>query len=309
MDRIDKYVITVDPNFSDGSLDINIDITWTVLDSSTEGPLEWVKIGVPNYHVENIKKNTSNIKDAYYYSDSGSFIRIDFNGSYQEGEKINFSFSFNQSYMYHINNDEIYYDYMPGYFNDILVDECILKWNIKNVKEINNEGFIIEGDYYTYSSPLKYGQTIDINLSYDKNSFLNIDPNKTYTDSSDPYFWVKITFFVFVPAALVLLILIIRYIKRDPYRTSRGFYGPSVYRPYPISRIGRRGGVSKNGTPINPPSSHGGRGGGGGCACACACAGGGRAGCSMKDYYHTNLKSNDVIRALAKGEDNESSNI
>ncbi|MCR5238138.1 MAG: hypothetical protein K6E34_13155, partial [Lachnospiraceae bacterium] len=26
------------------------------------------------------------------------------------------------------------------------------------------------------------------------------------------------------------------------------------------------------------------------CACACACAGGGRAGCSTKDFYNTNLK-------------------
>lgn len=32
------------------------------------------------------------------------------------------------------------------------------------------------------------------------------------------------------------------------------------------------------------------------CACACACAGGGRAGCTMKDFYNTNLK----LRALAK---------
>ena len=32
------------------------------------------------------------------------------------------------------------------------------------------------------------------------------------------------------------------------------------------------------------------------CACACACAGGGRAGCTMKDFYNTNLK----LTALAK---------
>lgn len=48
--------------------------------------------------------------------------------------------------------------------------------------------------------------------------------------------------------------------------------------------------------PTPPPSS---RSGGGrscacashcACACACACAGGGRAGCSTKDFYNTNLK-------------------
>ncbi|MCR5831689.1 MAG: zinc ribbon domain-containing protein [Lachnospiraceae bacterium] len=32
------------------------------------------------------------------------------------------------------------------------------------------------------------------------------------------------------------------------------------------------------------------------CACACACAGGGRAGCTMKDFYNTDLK----LKALAK---------
>ena len=34
----------------------------------------------------------------------------------------------------------------------------------------------------------------------------------------------------------------------------------------------------------------GGGGGGCACACACACAGSGRAGCSQKDFYRTNLK-------------------
>ena len=38
------------------------------------------------------------------------------------------------------------------------------------------------------------------------------------------------------------------------------------------------------------------------CACACACAGGGRAGCTMKDFYNTNLK----LTALAKATGNKS---
>ena len=57
---------------------------------------------------------------------------------------------------------------------------------------------------------------------------------------------------------------------------------------------------------MNPPvniSTGGGHSSGGGgcaCACACACAGGGRAGCSMKDFYHTNLKSEKVIKTIEK---------
>jgi len=34
------------------------------------------------------------------------------------------------------------------------------------------------------------------------------------------------------------------------------------------------------------------------CACACACAGGGRAGCSNKDFYNTKLKMKHIVKAV-----------
>ncbi len=39
------------------------------------------------------------------------------------------------------------------------------------------------------------------------------------------------------------------------------------------------------------------------CACACACAGGGRAGCTTKDFYNTNLKLSALAKALKIKED------
>jgi hypothetical protein len=36
------------------------------------------------------------------------------------------------------------------------------------------------------------------------------------------------------------------------------------------------------------------------CACACACAGGGRAGCSLKDFYGTNLQTKDLKQVIDK---------
>ncbi|MBO4290906.1 MAG: hypothetical protein J5898_03245, partial [Lachnospiraceae bacterium] len=36
------------------------------------------------------------------------------------------------------------------------------------------------------------------------------------------------------------------------------------------------------------------------CACACACAGGGRAGCTTKDFYHTNLKLEQIRKRVIK---------
>ena len=60
LDQIEKYYITVDPR-DDGSLDMTYYISWKVLDSTSEGPLEWVKIGVPNSNIDGIKTTTKNI--------------------------------------------------------------------------------------------------------------------------------------------------------------------------------------------------------------------------------------------------------
>lgn len=314
LDRIEKYYITVDPNFDDGSLNIKIDIRWKVLDSSSEGPLTWVKIGVPNYHVEDIKSLTNNIKKIKYMSDDGSFIRIDFDHKYYAGDVLDFSFSFNQSYMYFIDaNDIITYDYCPGYFTNIYVDNCRLRWNAMNVKKIFDSSlkYNLENGYYVYESSLSYGKTINMHLSYDKSVFKTIDPDKTYTDESEKYPWLipLIVFSVFV--GIIIIASLISHFTRDQYKANRGFYGHHSYsffwfgHRYRSYRYRSTGGVSKLGSPINPPSNVGsGRGyhGGGGCACACACAcaGGGRAGCSMKDFYHTNIKSKDLKNVLNK---------
>ena len=61
LDVINNYEITVNPR-KDGTLDMLFNIKWTVLDSKTEGPLEWIKIGIPNRYVDEIVGISSNIK-------------------------------------------------------------------------------------------------------------------------------------------------------------------------------------------------------------------------------------------------------
>ena len=313
LDRINNYIIEVNPNMKDGSLDIRIEIDWTVLDSKSEGPLEWVKIGAPNYHVENIEAHTSNIKKIKYYSDNGSFIRIDFNNKYYQGEKVHFEFSFNQSYMYFISDDLIYYDYNPGYFPETLVDNCILKWNNKNVKRNNsskeNVNYYEENGYDVYESRLGYNEYISVNYTYDKSSFETIDSEKAYTNEYDKYPWLLPLLFISGVVLFILFVYFVDRVSKDPYQTDRGFYMPSNwyywyhfrryrYRPYT--------GVSKEGKRYLPPKSvngggfSGGHSGGCACACACACAGGGRAGCSFKDFYHTNIKTKDLEKTINK---------
>ena len=72
LDQINEYNITIDPR-NNGSLDIFYNIKWQVLDSDTEGPLEWVKVGIPNSSVDSIKAKSSNIKSAKYYKDNGVY--------------------------------------------------------------------------------------------------------------------------------------------------------------------------------------------------------------------------------------------
>ena len=71
LDYIETYQITVDPNI-DGTLNMQYKIVWNVLNDQKEGPLEWVKIGVVNSFVKDLKPLTSNIKKLEYSSDDGA---------------------------------------------------------------------------------------------------------------------------------------------------------------------------------------------------------------------------------------------
>ena len=313
LDYIELYEIKVTPKAEDGSLDIEYHIIWEVLDSSSDGPLEWIKVGIPNYHAKDIVGLSDGIRKIKYYADGGSYIRIDFKKSHYEGEKIDIKFKYNQSYMYHLNEEYVVYDYNPGWFEEIKVGTCNLYWAIDGVDQIadgitNGVTFSEEDGYYKLSKPLNYGETIKMRLRYQNNYFSVLDPKKEYTDN----YTKPITILLTIAAiATVIAICIGLYYyqksKQDPYMNERGFC-TGYYHWYLFNRPHRYYGKtvnSKGARIVNPSSSggsHGGFSGGGGCACACACAcaGGGRAGCSKKDFYNTNLKSEIVLKELDK---------
>ena len=91
LDRILEYEITVDVN-DDGTLHMIYNIEWKVLDSDSEGPLEWVKVGIPNKNYVSIKGLSDNIKKCKYFSESGSYVRVDFKKKYYRNEVVKFSF-------------------------------------------------------------------------------------------------------------------------------------------------------------------------------------------------------------------------
>lgn len=288
LDKIEKYEITINPN-SDGTLDMQIYLKWRVLNSTSEGPLEWIKIGIPNKYVSNIKAQTSNIDAIYYYSDNGSYLRIDLDRKYHANEVLDICFTFTQSRMYFLHNDECYYDYKPGWFNDIPVDKAIVKWNAEGVLDTNES--TLKNGYYVWEDSLNPGETLTIDVKYKKDHFRVLNPDLQYSDAYmtvEDIIAIVIVIVIFVIVITVLIISIIS--QQDPYMRERGFVGRGYY--YHPHYYFRRGYYS-SGKRIEKPvvvNSSGFKGGSGGgsscaCACACACAGGGRAGCSMKDFY------------------------
>ena len=290
IDQIENYEITIDTN-RDGTLKMEFYVRWKVINDTIEGPLEWIKIGIPNKFVSNIKGLTSNIYDIYYYSDLGSYIRIDLDRPYKAGEVLDIRFSLIQSRMYFLDGSKCHYNYKPGWFDEIYVAKAVVKWNADGIINANCKN-IIDG-YYVYETALNPKQTINVNMTYENDYFRVLNPDLQYSDAYmtfKDYLAIGIVIAVFVAAIVVVIISVIK--QYDPYMNERGFVGRGYY--YNTHRYRGRGYYSSGSRISNPnvSSSSGFRGGGGSsCACACACAGGGRAGCSMKDFYkHPNLE-------------------
>lgn len=270
LDEIQDYEIKVDLR-EDGTLDMVYHIEWKVLDSTSEGPLEWVKIGVPNRKIDEIRALSDTINSIRLYESGGTYIRVDFDREYVANEVINFDFSFHQSYMYTINGSKCTYSFTPGWFEDIRVKNLTIKWN-SNKQIYNNSNSKKNGEYLVWNTSLEKGKKITAKIEYNINAF-NFDENKQvknakiFSNSISSSFMILITLIIVISIILALL-------TPSSYYVGRG-YGISSYHHH---HHGPRGGCA---CASSCASS---------CACACACAGGGRAGCSKKDFYGTNLR-------------------
>ncbi len=283
LDRINEYTITVDPR-TNGTLDMNYHLEWEVLDSESEGPLEWIKIGIPNANVSGITAISNNIKKISYYQDKGDYIRIDFNQSYEQGSVIDIDFKFNQAYMYTLSSGYCNYKFIPGWFPDIYVKNLTIKWNADDVSTYSPKAKVSRG-YYVWSTSLSKGRTYTVDISYPEGTFKTVKnmqaSDATITSSSSSLSTFPITAILyFIPIILVFLISII---SGGGYSSRRG-WGYSSYNRWDDDDDDWRDSSS------SCVSS---------CACACACAGGGRAGCSKKDLYGTNIRTKKLNEILS----------
>jgi hypothetical protein len=302
IDEIQRYEISISPR-DDGTLDMKFLVEWKVLDEDEDGDgLTWVKIGIPNMHADEITALTDNITDASYYTDSGAYVRVDLDREYMAGETVLFSFSIHQSYMYRLKDGTVEYTYTPGWFEDIAVKSITVYWNSRSV--LDSDAPEQESGRLVWSGSLEPDERFPVKVTYDRNVFPGLDPEATYTEryiSTAKVILIIALVALFV--GIVVAAAVVAERSSDPYMAYRGFTGAQTHvyvggmSPMLYPGVGRRGVVFGGGS----GGSGGGHSGGGcACACACACAGGGRAGCSRKDFYGTKLRAASVREALLR---------
>ena len=377
LDEILNYTITAEVN-PDATVTLTYHIEWKVLDSSSEGPLEWVTVGIPNSHYSDLTALSSAIKRISYTSDSGSSVRIDLDRAYYAGEVAVMEFSLVQDYMYQVNElteGETVYHFTPGWFDSLNVGKLVLRWNGNRALGQAPACTMDSEGYYVWTDSLSHGQMLSVTVTYPSDAFA-FDETKTlgdgasggdydYYDYDDDDDGNGILGFIFLVVIIVIVVSVIKsrrgYSKTSnlsggtkvtrtkviyypecqgcgaprpedasncPYcgrsfikseevikaedipkeerelrtKTTSGLYRyhsqPDTYiRVRSVPMVVHTGSGSR---------SSGSRGGGShrscasshscacasscACACACACAGGGRAGCTVKDFYNTDLK-------------------
>lgn len=294
LDVINNYVIRVKPN-DDATLNMNYHIEWEVLNSTSEGPLTYVRIGVPNRFISDLKSPNYNVKEIKYSSEDGAFVEVYFTRNYYAGEKVNIDFSFKQDRIFTLSeNKYIEYRFIPGWFDDIKVNNLEVYWDSDGIIYSNSDS--TQSETLLWKTSLFYGASINVDVRYNKEHFPNANYKKQYSDSTTPPMEIiKPLIFIALFIGAIVFIIIYSYTREGGgYYANRGFYGRG-FRGLHNNWFIYHQGVDSDGKKIdNSPyiqnssgGGHGGIHGGGGCACACACAcaGGGRAGCARKDFY------------------------
>ncbi|MBO4679429.1 MAG: hypothetical protein J5626_07145 [Lachnospiraceae bacterium] len=186
LDEILNYEITVDVN-EDATLTMHYHIDWKVLDSDSEGPLTWVKVGIPNSHYTLCYATSDTIKTIKPMSSGGEYVvRIDLDKKYYKDEVASFDFEIVQDYMYEMNvltEGETVYYFVPGWFDGIAVDKIIVKWNAD--KSIgNSHGATLENGYLVWTDSLSAGEKLEeISVTYPSDAF-TFDESKFADDGS-----------------------------------------------------------------------------------------------------------------------------
>lgn len=379
LDEILDYEVTISVN-PDATLEMRYHIKWKVLDSDSEGPLTWAKIGIPNSNNILFYPVSDNIYETKLLPENnGAYAGVYFNQKYYAGDVCDFEFHLTQDYMYEMNilkEGETVYYFIPGWFDDIAVDNLTVKWNSDKVLS-HSHGATQEGDFLVWNTSLAPGGKMEeISVTYNTSDFaFSEEKTRDFADNSggdDSFYYedkrddAEVGETIFGLAGLAFIVfMFVKFAKLLTYSSKSGFKSAGTEKRRVVKRTlikyyptcpgcgavrpensekceycGRsfieseevieeneikdpqkynNEGVYHYGdspntyvrvhvTHVSVPSprpscahsscahsscacAHSCA-----CACACACAGGGRAGCSTKDFYNTNLKLSQLLR-------------
>lgn len=342
LDQIDTYDVTVTLR-GDGSADLVYDIRWTVLDSSSEGPLEWAKVGVPNQNIDELTPLSDTIRRISPYDEGGSYVRLDLNRSYYEGETVRLQFSLHATHLYEVADDgSVNYEFTPGWFDAAETGALSLTWLAGTDAGKYSVSYRGTGGSEPYAAAIPGGALVTwkglaadarvtLKADYPDQSAFSaapLDPElgRGNAAASGSGFDAGDALLVLLFTALVIWLLCRRFSgdywlggfggwfwPHHHHHHGPGPGGPGAPGGGSGGGFGGFGGGASRGAGAGRRSSGSSHSGGCvcacacvSCACACACAGGGRAGCSAKEFRGgAAIDTKAVLTALARAAEQE----
>ena len=227
-DEIKDFTVTVDVR-EDASLQMTYHIDWEVLDDSI-GQLEWIDLGVPNSHHENITPLSGTID---HIEDNGSKLAIYLDRGYGEGETVSLDFSMDQDNMYQIDKyteGETVYSFTPAWFDSMDVDQLTIRWN--GDKAISWQPDCLQEDgYLVFNGYLPAGEKYTMSVTYPNEAFgFSVDRQAGSGDSDSEdatsdagYVFLGLAFFALMVGVPVYMVY--RFIRWIIDGLSFGFTG------------------------------------------------------------------------------------
>lgn len=238
---------------------------------------------------------------------------------------VHFAFSVHQSHLFTRNDDgTANFTFTPGWFDDLSVGNMQIRW--KNGEGFLADNTGVDGDYLTWDfGPLTHGQAAKVHVTvpitysegYAADAAMTAeDYGAAGADFDDVASGIFTVIFILAFFGICFCVIASRSptwgggfgVGIDPadwFWYTNGIHTIRRARTAPPPPGYRRTDPPKNFQPGGGTSRGGGvgrRSGGdndhhftcacacaSSCACACACAGGGRAGCSVKDFYTVKL--------------------
>jgi len=213
-DVLEDFAITVDVQ-EDASLKMTYHITWKVLDDSI-GKLEWIDLGVPNRHHEDITPLSGTID---HIEDNGNKLAIYLDRSYGEGETVSLDFSMTQDHMYQIDKwteGETVYTFTPAWFDTMEVRQLTIRWNEDQAQSWQPD-CEQEGGYLVFQTSLAEGDKFTMSVTYLNDSFGFLssrqqgegdDGSRSYDSDEDEDLGIFGTIGVLVGGIVSLLIMV-----------------------------------------------------------------------------------------------------